>query len=248
MPRKSRKLIGSAFIHNMVQGINRENIFQSKVQKNKYIKLINKYSEKYDVLIVAYCIMDNHAHLLTYSDNIHNISLCMKDINTGYAIYYNKTKDRVGYVFRNRFNSKPIYSQEYLFRCIKYIHLNPVKAGISKKEEDYEFSSIKEYLDDNKIVNSKLFKIVFNEDKQCLKVMNSISDTQLNLEKEKIDLEKILKEFLDKKNITLFQMQENGIFIKKFILYLISNEYEFKKQEIAKVLNISRAKLYRKLS
>lgn len=248
MPRKSRKLIGSAFIHNMVQGINKENIFQNKIEKNKYIKLINKYSEKYNVLIVAYCIMDNHAHLITYSENIHNISLCMKEINTEYAIYYNKIKDRVGYVFRNRFNSKPIYSQEYLLKCIKYIHMNPVKAGISKKEEDYEFSSARKYLNENEIINSELFKIVFNQEKENLKIMNSISYTPLNLEKEKINLDEILNEFLDKRNITLFQMQENGIFIKQFISYLISNEYEFKKQEIAKVLKISRSKLYRKLS
>ena len=126
--------------------------------------------------------------------------------------------------------------------------MNPVKAGISKKEEDYEFSSARKYLNENEIINSELFKIVFNQEKENLKIMNSISYTPLNLEKEKINLDEILNEFLDKRNITLFQMQENGIFIKQFISYLISNEYEFKKQEIAKVLKISRSKLYRKLS
>lgn len=247
MPRISRNLMGSAFIHNMVQGINKENIFQSENQKNKYLKLIRKYSEKYEILIIAYCIMDNHAHLLTYSDNIQSISLCMKETNTEYAIYYNKIKDRVGYVFRNRFNSKPIYNQEYLLKCIKYIHMNPVKAGIVRKEEDYEFSSYREYLNKGKIINSKLLEIVFNQEKNYLEKLNSIEYTPLNLEKEKIKLEEVLEEFLSNNKITLIQVQKDTILIKKFISYLILKEYEFKKQELAKVLKISRSKLYRKL-
>lgn len=248
MPRKSRELIGSAFMHNMAQGINKEYIFQNEMQKNKYIRLIKKYSEKYKILIISYCIMDNHAHLLTYSENIKNISLFMKEANTEYAIYYNKSKKRVGYVFRNRFNSKPIYSQEYLLKCIKYIHMNPVKAGIVDKEEDYKFSSYKDYLNKNGIINSKLLEIVFNQEKEYLKIINSIKYEPLNLEKEQVDLEEILENFLIEKNIKLSVIQKNSSLIKEFIAYLISNEYEFNKQDIAKVLNISRAKLYRKLN
>ncbi len=245
MPRISRKLIGSAYIHNMVQGINKEYIFQSKKEKNKYIELMKKYSEKHKVLIIAYCIMDNHAHLLTYSENIQNISLFMKETNTEYAIYYNKTQNRVGYVFRNRFSSKPIYNQEYLLKCIKYIHMNPVKAGIVPKEEKYRFSSYKNYITKN--INKKILEIVFNNQKDYLKLLNSVKYESLNLEKEDINLEKVLKKFLFQENAKMEQIQKDNLLIKKFISYLISNEYEFKKQDIATVLNISRAKLYRML-
>ena len=248
MPRKSRNLIGSAFIHNMVQGINKEYIFQREEEKYKYIELMKKYSEKYQVSIIAYCIMDNHAHILTFSENIQNISLFMKETNTEYAIYYNKTKNRVGYVFRNRFSSKSIYNQEYLLKCIKYIHMNPVKAGISKKEENYKFSSYKNYINKNGNVNDKLLEIVFNNEKDYLKIMNSINYEPLHLEKEDINLEKVLKKFLVQENIKLEQIQKDNLLIKKFISYLISNEYEFKKKNVAKILNISRAQLYRKLN
>ena len=248
MPRESRNLIGSAFIHNMVQGINKEYIFQREEEKYKYIELMKKYSEKYQVLIIAYCIMDNHAHILTFSENIQNISLFMKDTNTEYAIYYNKTKNRVGYVFRNRFSSKSIYNQEYLLKCIKYIHMNPVKAGISKKEENYKFSSYKNYINKNGNVNDKLLEIVFNNEKDYLKIMNSINYEPLHLEKEDINLEKVLKKFLVQENIKIEQIQKDNLLIKKFISYLISNEYEFKKKDVAKILNISRAQLYRKLN
>lgn len=248
MPRKSRNLIGSAFIHNMVQGINKEYIFQSEREKYKYIALMKKYSEKYQVLIIAYCIMDNHAHILTFSENIQNISLFMKETNTEYAIYYNKIKNRVGYVFRNRFSSKAIYNQEYLLKCIKYIHMNPVKAGITSKEEGYKFSSYRNYISKSENVNDKLLEIVFNNEKDYLKIMNSIDYEPLHLEKEDINLEKVLKKFLVQENIKLEQIQKDNLSIKKFISYLISNEYEFTKKDIAKILNISRAQLYRKLN
>lgn len=248
MPRKSRKLIGNAFAHSMVQGINREYIFENDIQKNKYRRLIKKYSQKYNVLIIAYCIMDNHTHLLTYTENIENLSLFMKEINTGYAIYYNKSNKRVGYVFRNRFSSKPIYNQEYLLRCIKYIHMNPVKAGICKNEGDYNFSSYKDYLNENEIINSKMLKSVLDKKEEILKKINLIDYEPLNLEKEQIDLKEVLQKFLIQKNLKLSQIQKNSFIIKEFISYLISNEYEFKKQEIAQILNISRAKLYRKLN
>ena len=247
MPRESRNLIGSAFIHNMVQGINKEYIFQREEEKYKYIELMKKYSEKYQVAVISYCIMDNHAHILTFSENIQNISLFMKETNTEFAIYYNKTKNRVGYVFRNRFSSKLIYNQKYLLKCIKYIHMNPVKAGISTKEEAYRFSSYKNYISKSGNVNNKLLEIVFNNEKDYLKIMNLINYESLNLEKEDINLEEVLKKFLVQKNIKLEQIQKDSLLIKKFISYLISNEYEFKKKDVAQILNISRAHLYRKI-
>ncbi len=248
MPRNSRHLIaGNLFIHNMVQGINREYIFENYMQKNKYISLVKKYSEKYHILLIAYCIMDNHAHLLTYSEKIENISLFMKAVNSKYALYYNKSNNRIGFVFRNRFTSKIIYNQEYLLKCIKYIHMNPVKSQIVKREEEYEFSSYKEYLNKNGIVNSKLLEIVFNKQQQYIDILKSVKYQPLNLEKEQIDLSEALQKFLIQENLKLSQIQKNSLLIKKFISYLISNEYDFRKQDIAIILKISRAKMYRKL-
>lgn len=247
MPRIARRIIGNVYMHNMVQGIDREYIFQKEQQKNRYLKLLNKYSEKYKILIIAYCIMDNHAHLLTYSQDIKNVSLFMKETNTEYANYYNKSKNRVGYVFRNRFNSKPIYSQEYLLKCIKYIHMNPVKSGIVKKEEDYKFSSHRDYTNQSGIVNSGILNIVFNNEEEYLSKFNSIKYESLNLEKEKINIKSVLEEFLNNKGLTLNKIQKNNFLIKEFISYLIAKEYSFTKKDLAEALNISRASLYRKL-
>lgn len=247
MPRKARKFIGSAFTHNMVQGINKEYIFQKHNQKLKYILTMNKYSEKHNILIIAYCIMDNHAHILTYSENINDLSIFMKKTNTEYAKYYNKTQNRVGFVFRNRFDSKTIYNQEYLLQCIKYIHMNPVKSKVVKAEEEYEYSSYRNYLDNTKI-NSKILNLVFNSSENYIKEFQNIKYAPLNFEKEDVDLQKVLQKYCQLENINLSQIQKNNILVKKFISYLISNEYKFTKIEIAKILKISRGKLYRILS
>ena len=247
MPRTPRSLIGDAYIHNMIQGINREYIFQSSQQKYKYIKLLKKYSQKYNILIISYCIMDNHVHILTYSDNIKNVSLFMKETNTEYAIYYNKQNNRVGYVFRNRFESKVIFNQEYLLKCIKYIHMNPVKAGIVKKESEYKFSSYNNYLNKDGFVNDKVIKNIFNSEEKYLEKFHSINYEPLNLEKEQIKVKEILINYLKEKNLNLGQIKNDKILIKKFISYLISNEYEFTQQDLAEALNISRVSLYRRL-
>lgn len=247
MPRIARTLLGNIFIHNMVQGINKEFIFETEYQKNKYLTLIRKYSIKYKILIIAYCIMDNHAHILTYSQDINKLSLFMKEMNTEYAQFYNRTQNRVGYVFRNRFASKPICSQDQLLKCIKYIHMNPVKAKLTQKEEDYLFSSYNKYLNLNLKENYKILEIIFNSNTDYLKKFYSIKYEPLNFEKEKINLEDCLNEFLSKNNFKSNEISKNNIILKKFITYLISNEYKFTKKELAKILNISRTDLYRKL-
>ena len=107
--------------------------------------MIRKYYNDYNVKVIAYCIMSSHAHFIYYVDNTNEISNMMRKINTLYAKYYNQKYERVGYVFRDRFKSQYIYSRDYLLKCIKYIHMNPVKAQIVNSEKQYKFSSYEEF-------------------------------------------------------------------------------------------------------
>ena len=103
MARIARKNLDAMYYHVMVQGINKEYIFEKDECKKIYIKLLKKYSSECDISLVAYCIMGNHAHLLLKIKNILDLSNCMKKINTTFAIYYNELLNRVGFVFRDRF-------------------------------------------------------------------------------------------------------------------------------------------------
>ena len=95
MPRRARKTIASPYIHVITQGIKKEFIFYKNMYKNEYIKLLKKTMEKYkDFYLLAYCIMDNHAHLLIYLENINDLSKMMGKVNTAYGIFYNKIKEK----------------------------------------------------------------------------------------------------------------------------------------------------------
>lgn len=247
MPRKPRKTLGSLVVHNISQGINKEFIFEQPSNKNKYIELMKKYSEKFNVIVIAYCIMGNHCHLLLYSESMENISKFMKEVNALYAMYYNRKNERVGYVFKYRFKSVPIYSEKQLFQCMKYIHMNPVKAKIVMKESEYMFSSYNDYLNKTGFINSQVLKLVFGGEENYLQKLISIQYNNLNIDNQELCLDNALKEFLKKEGISKDTIKKSSILIKKFLSYLISNEYKFTKVQISKLLDISRANLYRKL-
>lgn len=232
----------------MAQGINREQIFETNEEKSKYLELLKKYYLQFEIYIIAYCIMDNHVHLLLYSEQIQNISKFMKQVNTIYAMYYNKKKDRVGYVYRNRFESVPIMTRNQMYTCIKYIHMNPVKAGIVKKESEYKYSSYNDYLNQTGFVNQKILKFVFNSSENYIETFKNIKYENLSLKKENDNIEKICSDFLLCEKTTLQEIRKSKILIQKFVRYLKLNQYKFSKVDLAKLLKISRATLYRRLN
>lgn len=223
MPRLPRNIHKAGFFHIMVQGINKYYIFQTEMQKKEYIKLMKECNKKFDIKIIAYCIMDNHSHIIIYSENITNISSYMKSLNTSYGIYYNKTNDRIGFVFRNRFQSQYIDDGNYLINCIKYIHMNPVKAGKELKEEDYKYSSYNEYFKNKKIILNKepLIKIFGNE-KDILKRIKVANDEieVMDIERDEENFKIAMKEYLRENKLSLEEIKNNKNKIIELAKYL----------------------------
>lgn len=145
MSRVKRRESSTGLYHVFVRGINKEKIFEQVREKKYFKKTIKKYLEKYDVEIHAYCIMSNHAHLIIKSVEKQKLSYFMSNILAEYAQYYNYKHNRNGHVFQNRFGSECIESEKYYWNCIKYIHLNPVRALMVPSALDYKYSSIGEY-------------------------------------------------------------------------------------------------------
>lgn len=160
MPRLARNTLeGKQFIHVMVQGINKEKIFLTEREKLEYVKLLNTYKDEYAIKIIAYCVMNNHVHILINTDNIENLTKYMHNVNTSYGIYYNKNNKRVGYVYRDRFKTQTINNEKHLYNCIIYIHNNPVKANICRDASEYRFSSYKNFLyKENEELMTKIFE------------------------------------------------------------------------------------------
>lgn len=223
MSRTARQYKYASFFHIIVQGINKEDIFKKERYINEYLKIIKKYIEELNLDIIAYCIMTNHAHLLIRTDKIEDISKLMQKVNSLYARYYNYMENgRVGYVFRDRFVSEPIDSKTYLINCIKYIHMNPVKAGIVEECRKYEFSSFNDYVERLKKSSWDKEDILTKGD--CIEICNN---NQLDYEFYDIDIINIkgkfykgIQNYIKKEQIKLWQIfNDIGIYIN-FIKYL----------------------------
>ena len=107
MPRIPRKCYDTSFFHVIVQRLKKEYIFNEERYIKQYLKLLNKHKEENNIEVLAYCIMNNHAHMLLYINKIAEMSKFMQKVNTQYAKYYNyMNKGRVGYVFRDRYVSE----------------------------------------------------------------------------------------------------------------------------------------------
>lgn len=241
MSRIARKYLGTSFFHVMVQGIQKEYIFNQEKYIKKYLELLKQYTKESDIEIVAYCIMSNHAHMILYTENTDAMSKAMQKINTSYAQYYNKVKEgRVGYVFRNRFKSEPITNKRYLLQCIKYIHQNPVKANIVTKSEDYQFSSYNEYKNsEKKFKHTEIKDQITQEDYQIICENENCTNIFIDVDINQSEIIKdAITEYIKMQEKDLVEIFINRKFLKKLIQYL-KKEKGIKYTEIMKELEIT---------
>lgn len=163
MPRKPRQESSTELYHVTSRGLNKSAIFAQNRERSRFLNIIMEFLNEYNIMIFAYCIMSNHFHILIKAP-IEELSAFMANILAVYAIYYNQKHHRIGYVFDGRFRSQCIEDESYFFNCLRYIHLNPVKANICHSIEKYRYSSFQEYISPTPsgIINSKGFEIIKN--------------------------------------------------------------------------------------
>lgn len=149
MPRKPREYSSTGIYHVMVRGNERKEIFHENEDRKRFLYILEQKKSKKEYDLYAYCLMDNHAHLII-KENMDHITRIMKRINTSYASYYNKKYGRVGHVFQDRYKSEVIEQESYLLEVIRYVHNNPVKARLVDDPKDYPWSSFHLFLDHSK--------------------------------------------------------------------------------------------------
>lgn len=149
MPRVSRIVSDSGVYHVMVRGINKQDIFQDTEDRIIFLKKFKTAKERSECKVYAYCLMSNHVHLLI-AEGEESIGQIMKRLGTAYAYWYNNKYNRVGHLFQGRFRSEPINVDAYFLVALRYIHQNPVKAGIVQDCSDYPWSSYNEYINSGK--------------------------------------------------------------------------------------------------
>lgn len=159
MPRQTRKKSGTGIYHVMLRGINRQDIFEEEEDYLHFLRsmdgVIDCKDERGEAIpslghFYAYCLMPNHVHLLI-QERTATIGEIVKRIAVSYAYYFNKKYFRNGHLFQDRFKSEPVDDMAYFKTLIRYIHQNPVHAGICRFENDYKWSSWHEYMKDKTV-------------------------------------------------------------------------------------------------
>jgi putative transposase len=145
MPRPRRLLFPNAIYHVFNRGISKKTIIFSDYHKLLFIKLLDDISQKFNVKIHAYCLMTNHYHILIETPNA-NLDKAMHYLGRNLSLQINKSLNADGALFKDRYRSLLVDSDQYLLQVSRYIHLNPVEAGLVDHPEQYKWSSYNTYL------------------------------------------------------------------------------------------------------
>ena len=144
MPRKQRILSSSGIYHVILRSVNQHIIFEDDSDYKKFLLLLSDCGKKYDCQIYAYCLMDNHVHLLIHSSPDRLASL-FQSLGTRFVRWYNNKYSRSGHLFQDRFYSVAIENNRAFLTVLLYIHNNPVKANICHYPSEYRWSSYNAY-------------------------------------------------------------------------------------------------------
>jgi putative transposase len=145
MATRTRQLSATGMYHVMLRGVNQQQILEDKEDNEKFLWILRDCKLICGYELYAYCLMGNHVHLVIKVGK-EPLDLVLRRICAKYVYWYNSKYYRVGHLFQNRFKSEPVEDDVYFLRVLRYIHMNPVKAGLAKKPGDYPFSSYNCYI------------------------------------------------------------------------------------------------------
>src|SRR4030042_3763058 len=145
MARPLRIVFEDAFYHVTARGNERRKIFFSQRDYEKFLSYLTDALQKYGVILHAFVLMTNHYHLIIETPKA-NLSSFMHSINSAYTTYFNIKRKRAGHLFQGRYKALLIDVDNSLLVLYRYLHLNPVRAGIAERPESYRYSSYRAYI------------------------------------------------------------------------------------------------------
>jgi putative transposase len=145
MARTSRLVLENVAHHVVARGVGHMKIFRNGFDKRKYLSHLTLLAEEEKVLVHAYCLMDNHVHLILTPSDPNGLARLFRRMHTWWAMKLNRWLERCGHVFQNRFHSSPLDENHY-WTAMRYVEVNPRRAGLLTQLEDWELSSAKAHL------------------------------------------------------------------------------------------------------
>jgi len=247
MPRRPRIKSEKGFYHIVLRGINHSLIFSEEADYKYFLDLLKKYSTENNCVPYAYALMGNHIHMLI-RDYEDALSRYMKQLAGSYAIYFNKKYERSGNLFQGRFSNQNIEDDAYFLAAIRYIHQNPVKAGLVKKPEQYPWSSYKNFLgfNDGIITDKKFVLGMFGGSIKNFTDFNNQPNSYLVIKpgSKKISDDAILQILKTDFELIPSKFNEENFTKKQEVLRTLLRKNATKKQ-ISRILGIPERTLYR---
>ncbi|MDD2366164.1 MAG: transposase [Desulfuromonadaceae bacterium] len=143
MARPLRIEYPGAFYHVTSRGNEQRDVFKSKKDREQFLSYLESAVARYGAVIHSYCLMNNHYHLLMETP-VGNLSQIMRHINGAYTTYFNTKRKRSGHLFQGRYKAILVEVDRYATELSRYIHLNPVRAGITSNPEEHLWSSYRQ--------------------------------------------------------------------------------------------------------
>jgi len=148
MPRTPRIVLPNVVHHAVSRGNNRMRIFTSHVEKQQYLHRFCSIAVEEKVLVHGYCLMDNHVHWLLTPTTVTGLARLFRRAHTWWALTFNRKHGRTGHLLQARFHSSPL-SEDHYWTALRYVELNPQRAKIAGRPEDFEFSSARSHVTGN---------------------------------------------------------------------------------------------------
>ena len=140
MPRHARALFPGVPHHVTQRGNHRATVFFEQSDGVAYLRLLRKQSDRHSIEIVAYCLMPNHVHLVLVPMDASGLHQALRAVHGQFARRINRMRERIGHLWQDRYFSSPLDSS-YFMNAVRYVELNPVRAGFVARAEDYAWSS-----------------------------------------------------------------------------------------------------------
>ncbi|MBI2061511.1 MAG: transposase [Nitrospirae bacterium] len=145
MARPLRVEFPGAYYHVMNRGLDRQPVFEREADHGRFVDLLADVATRWDVKVMAYCCMKTHYHLFLQTPR-GNVSRVMRHVDGLYTQRFNRARGRDGPLFRGRYKALLVDADAYLLQLVRYIHLNPVEAGVARSARAYPWSSHPLYL------------------------------------------------------------------------------------------------------
>ena len=145
MPRAARLVEPGSPHHICQRGNNRQEIFKEDKDRIRYLNLLEESADRYSLRILAYCLMDNHIHMVVIPNDAYSLLKTFRKLNTTYSHYFNRKYLKDGHLWKERYFSA-VLDSHHLISAVRYIERNPIRAGLVKNIENWRWSTAGEHL------------------------------------------------------------------------------------------------------